>query len=126
MIPNTLTLTSLAGNVGTDLVLDKVSEQNGESVFLGSYTTSGGELRSYRMTVKHTIPVDVTKSSSHLVKWDITRFNADGTLDRTLSVHTVLRSSQGVDAVVNGFNIGSFADLLQLAAFTDEFKKGAY
>lgn len=124
MIPNNITITDGVG-VGTDLVLDKISEQNGESVFVGGWDGGIGK-RSMRLSVKHTVPADETKKSSHLCKLTITRYNVDGTLDRVSSVHMVFQSDTGVDASVNQGNFDLFDTLLNHASFMDAFVMGSY
>lgn len=124
MIPNNITITDGVGT-GVDLILDKISEQNGESVFVGGWVSVLGK-RSLRFSVKHTVPADVTKKSSHLCKLTITRFTPEGALDGVSSVHMVFQNDAGVDPDTNAGNFDLFNTLTTYAPFMDAFKMGSY
>lgn len=125
MIPNILTITDGVA-VGTNLVLRRMSEQNGESIYRGEYAGGSGALRTVRMSVKHTVPVDPKKPSSHLVKLDITRFTVDGEVEKDFSAHSVFRSSTGPVASSTIGHINMLTNVLAHLPFQEEFAAGAF
>lgn len=124
MIPNDITITDGVAS-GTDLTLSKISEQNGESIFTGSYD-SGLFARTVRVSVKHTVPLDPAKPSSHLVKMDINRYLEDGTFSKTLTAHAVFRSTTGPNAGQTAATMATLSNLFNHPAFSDEWSKGAF
>lgn len=103
--PITLTINGVAKNL---------SRVNDSEPFSSTYWLEDG-LTDYQLTVKHTIPSKRGASKeSHLVRLDVTLYDAEGAVVRKSSVWTVMETSIGrQDTTTQGYHSDALAVWIQ-------------
>lgn len=121
MLPNDLSIDF----DGLTHPLKKVAEQGGESVYRGEASFSG-DRRVLTLSVKHTIPVTAGAKASSVCKLTMAHYDSSGTFIRTLTAHTVITSSDGLQTSWYQYIRGLLQAVMDTTSFDDEFSAGAY
>jgi hypothetical protein len=87
MLDNTLTF----DYDGNPVNLKRINQDDFSSVYYGAVGND-----KVTMTIKHTIPPRGQSSESHLVRFDVELYDADGVYTRTASAWTVIKTFDGV------------------------------
>lgn len=126
MLPSTITVTPSA--VGQAITMEKVSEQNSETVYRGGYA-AGTETRDLVMRVKHTMPIpsgaNSKPGSSHLCKLTLNRINEEGDVYSTQDTWTVVKSTNQVTENKDGVE-NILGTILADAGFRTPFFSGHF
>jgi hypothetical protein len=122
VLPNSITLTDQFAN---DHVLTKRSEQNGTTVFTGTFVDPSNYTYSSKLEVRHTSPDDPLLKGSHLLKLSVNTFDATGTLVASYKAWTV-QEGPGLTASGATRSFTMLTSALDVPAFADEFFAGSY